>query len=85
MKSCVRNLMATRVVAVRKNASFKEMIAESFVTDSRGLGITVHDGIVTLTGRPETPQAGRDLVEVVLHIDGVIAVRDQLSHAGTPR
>ena len=63
----------------------EEMIAESFVTDSRGLGITVHDGIVTLTGRPETPQAGRDLVEAVLHIDGVIAVRDQLSHAGTPR
>lgn len=63
----------------------EEMIAESFVTDSRGLGITVHDGIVTLTGRPETPQAGRDLVEAVLHIDGVIAVRDQLSHADTPR
>jgi osmotically-inducible protein OsmY len=47
--------------------------------------VTVHDGIVTLTGRPETQQAGLDLVEAVRHIDGVIAVRDELSHAGTPR
>jgi CBS domain-containing protein len=63
----------------------EEMIAQSFVMDSRGLGVTVHDGIVTLTGDPETQQAGRDLVEAVRHIDGVIAIRDQLSYAGTPR
>jgi CBS domain-containing protein len=63
----------------------EEMIAECFATDSRRLGVTVHDGIVTLTGRPETQQAGLDLVEAVRHIDGVIAVRDELSHAGTPR
>jgi CBS domain-containing protein len=63
----------------------EEMIAESLVADSRRLGVTVHDGIVTLTGHPETPQAGRDLVEAVRHIDGVIAIRDQLSYAGTPR
>jgi osmotically-inducible protein OsmY len=53
--------------------------------DSRGLGVTVHDGIVTLTGRPETDQAGRGLVQAVRHIDGVIAISDQLSPAGTPR
>jgi len=40
---------------------------------------------VTLTGRPETAHAGRDLVEAVKHIDGVIAMRNQLSNAGTPR
>lgn len=61
------------------------MIAESLMMDSRGPGVTVHDGIVTLTGRPETDQAGRDLVQAVRHIDGVIAVRDQLSYTGTPR
>jgi osmotically-inducible protein OsmY len=53
--------------------------------DSRRFTVTVHDGIVILTGHPETDQAARDLVEAVPHIDGVIAVRDQLSYAGTPR
>jgi CBS-domain-containing membrane protein len=75
----------TRPDADIQREAAEEMIAESFVADSRWLGITVHDGIVTLTGHPETQQAGRDLVEAVRHIDGVIAVKDQLSYAGTPR
>jgi CBS domain-containing protein len=69
---------------IRREAA-EEMIAESLMLDSRGLGVTVHDGIVTLMGRPETRQVGRDLVEAVRHIDGVIAVRDELSYPGTPR
>ncbi len=67
---------------IRREAT-EEVIAESFLVDSRRFAVTVHDGIVTLTGRPETDQAGRDLVEVLRHIEGVIAVRDQLSYAGT--
>ena len=45
------------------------------------LQVTVRDGIVTLSGRPETGQAGRDIIEAARHIDGVIAVRDQLGPA----
>ena len=63
----------------------EEVIAESILVDSRLVAATVHDGIVTLTGRPETGQAARDLVEAVRHIEGVIAVRDQLTYPGTPR
>ena len=63
----------------------EEVIAESILVDSRFVAATVHDGIVTLTGRPETNQAARDLVEAVRHIEGVIAVRDQLTYPGTPR
>jgi CBS domain-containing protein len=63
----------------------EEVIAESILVDSRLVAATVHDGIVTLTGRPETNQAARDLVEAVRHIEGVIAVRDQLTYPGTPR
>ena len=37
---------------------------------------------MTLTGRPETDQAGRDLVERVRHIEGVITVRDQVELRG---
>ena len=69
---------------IRREAA-EEMLAESLMMDSRGLGVAVHDGIVTLTGRPETQQAGRELVEAVRHIDGVIAVRDQLSYADSSR
>lgn len=63
----------------------EEVIAESILVDSRLVAATVHDGIVTLTGRPENDQAARDLLEAVRHIDGVIAVRDQLTYPGTPR
>ena len=44
--------------------------------------VTVHDGVVTLTGRPENDQAGQELVERVRYIDGVVAVPHRLSYAG---
>jgi osmotically-inducible protein OsmY len=44
--------------------------------------VTVHDGVVTLTGRPENDQAGQELVERVRHIEGVVAVVGRLSYAG---
>jgi hypothetical protein len=40
---------------------------------------------VTLTGCPATGEQGRELVAVLRRIDGVIAVRDQMSYGGTPR
>jgi CBS domain-containing protein len=63
----------------------QEAVAESFAEDSRLFGITVHDGIVTVTGPPLSDQAGHDLIEAVRHIDGVVAVRDELSYPGKAR
>lgn len=60
----------------------EEAIAESFVEDSRLFGVTVRDGIVTVTGPPQSDQAGHDLIEAIRHIDGVVAVRDELSYPG---
>lgn len=60
----------------------EEAIAESFLEDSRLFGVTVHDGIVTVTGPPQSEQAGHDMVEAIRHIDGVVAVRDELSYPG---
>lgn len=62
-----------------------EALAESFAEDSRLFGVTVHDGIVTVTGPPPSDQAGHDLIEAIRHIDGVVAVRDQLSYPGKTR
>lgn len=60
----------------------EEAVAESFLEDSRLFGVTVHDGIVTVTGPPQSEQAGHDMVEAIRHIDGVVAVRDELSYPG---
>jgi CBS domain-containing protein len=75
----------TRADADIRREAAEEVIAESFLADSRPPNITVHDGIVTLTGSPETDQAGRELAAAVRYIDGVIAVRDQLDYPGKPR
>ena len=57
------------------------VIGQGFRMDPEHLKVTVHDGIVTLSGRPETGQAGRDIVEAVRHTEGVVAARDQLGPA----
>jgi CBS domain-containing protein len=77
----VLSVFARPDAEIREEAA-EEAIAESFLLDSQPFAVTVHDGVVTLTGRPETDQGGRDLVERVRHIEGVVAVRDRLSYAG---
>jgi len=69
---------------IRREAS-EEVIAQTFLADTPSIAATVHDGIVTLIGRAETSQIGHDLVEAIRHIDGVVAVRDELNYAGKPR
>ena len=54
------------------------LIGQGFPVDPERLQVTVRDGIVTLSGRPEAGQAGRDIIEAVRNIDGVVAVRDKL-------
>lgn len=44
--------------------------------------VTVQNGIVTLSGQPETAQGGQDVIEAVRHVDGVVAVRDQFGPVG---
>ncbi len=53
----------------------------NFLMDQEDLEATVEDGIVTLSGRPPTGQIGRDVIEAVRHIEGIVAVRDQLGPA----
>jgi CBS-domain-containing membrane protein len=59
-----------------------EAIAECFLVDSKPFAVTVHDGVVTLTGHPENDQVGHELVERVRHIEGAVAVLDRLSYSG---
>jgi CBS domain-containing protein len=66
---------------IRREAE-EEAIAETFLADSPSVAVTVHDGIVTLTGRTDTGQLARRLVMALRQIDGVVAVRDQLGYPG---
>jgi CBS domain-containing protein len=66
---------------IRREAE-EEAIAETFLADSPSVAVTVHDGIVTLTGRTDTGQLARGLVAAIRQIDGVVAVRDQLGYPG---
>jgi CBS domain-containing protein len=60
----------------------EEVIRGGSLVRPQGFTVTVSSGIVTLSGRPENDRAGRDLVEAVRQIEGVVAVIDQLSYAG---
>jgi CBS domain-containing protein len=66
---------------IRREAE-EEVIAETFLADSPSVLVTVHDGMVTLTGRTDTGQLARELVAVIRQIDGVVTVRDQLGYPG---
>ncbi len=65
-----------------------ELLAKEFTVDPNDFTVTVKDGVVTLKGRPETGEVGREIVGKVRHVQGVVAVRDRLSYPApeyTPR
>lgn len=47
--------------------------------------VTVKDGVVAVEGKPENASVGRDLIEEIRHVEGVIALRDRLSYPPEPR
>ena len=57
-----------------------EVILGEFMADPSAIQVTVKDGIVTLAGRPETNETGHDIVRLVRHVQGVVAVRDRLNY-----
>ena len=50
------------------------------LADAARFDVAVRDGVVTLTGRPQTREQGRDIVRRARHIVGVVAVRDRLDY-----
>ncbi|MGD0924920.1 MAG: CBS domain-containing protein [Streptosporangiaceae bacterium] len=59
----------------------QELLLRSFLVDPQHLGVTVDNGVVTLSGRPESEHLGRQIAEAVQHVDGVVAVHDQLAYS----
>jgi CBS-domain-containing membrane protein len=65
--------------AIRKEITEGVLLSE-FLTDPLIFSVTVKDGIVTLSGRPETNETGHEIVRRVRHLQGVVAVRDRLDY-----
>jgi CBS-domain-containing membrane protein len=63
-----------------QNEITEEVLLRGFLVDPAIFSVTVKDGIVTLTGRPETSETGHELVRQIRHLQGVVAVRDRLSY-----
>ena len=57
-----------------------DVLLSEFMVDPKTLNVTVMDGIVTLSGRPETDELGRRIIQRVRHVQGVVAVRDRLDY-----
>ena len=57
-----------------------EVLLAEFLVDPHAFDVKVSDGIVTLTGVPETNEIGHEIVQRVRHVQGVVAVRDRLSY-----
>jgi CBS domain-containing protein len=63
-----------------KHEITKDLILGRFLCDPAVFDVTVKDGVVTITGTPETAQVGHDIIHAVRHMEGVVAVRDRLSY-----
>jgi CBS-domain-containing membrane protein len=57
-----------------------DVILRDFLVDPALFMITVADGVVTIKGNPETADLGHRLVTRIRHVQGVVAVRDELAY-----
>ena len=57
-----------------------DVILSEVLVDAHAFAVDVKDGIVTLTGVPETSEIGHEIVQRIRHVQGVVAVRDRLSY-----
>jgi CBS domain-containing protein len=61
-----------------------DIMLNQFLTDPNALHVTVENGVVTLSGVPETSSVGQEIVAQARHAQGVVAVRDRLSSPPEP-
>ena len=53
-----------------------DVILHEFLIDPALFMVTVSEGVVTVTGAPETADLGRNLMNRIRHVAGVVAVRE---------
>lgn len=63
----------------------ENVIVGTVLTDPARFNVIVKDGVVTVEGTPENASVGRDMIEEIRHVEGVVAVRDRLVYPPEPR
>jgi CBS domain-containing protein len=63
-----------------KHAIAQDVILKTYLSDPAAFTVTVTEGVVTIEGMPETAPLGRDIIQSVRHLEGVVAVRDRLNY-----
>jgi osmotically-inducible protein OsmY len=58
----------------------RDLITRQFLLNPQAFTVTVGDGIVTLSGRPESDQVGHLLAAAVRRVEGVAGLRDQMRY-----
>ncbi len=58
----------------------ENVIIGTVLTDPARFIVTVDNGIVTVEGNPENASVGRDMIEEIRHVEGVVSVRDMLAY-----
>jgi CBS domain-containing protein len=75
---------STRQDAEIRREVVRDIIGREFLLDPQAFAVTVRDGIVTLSGQPESDQVGHLLAAAVRRVEGVAGLRDQMRYtAGT--
>jgi CBS-domain-containing membrane protein len=69
-----------RTDAQIRNEITEEVLLGGFLVDPLVFTVTVKDGIVTLSGHPDTSETGHEIVRQVRHVQGVVAMRDRLDY-----
>lgn len=62
-----------------------DVILHEFLIDPALFMVTVADGVVAIQGTPETADLGRKLMNRIRHVQGVVAVRDELRYPPAER
>ena len=57
-----------------------DIILHEFLVDPAVFMVTVADGVVTITGAPETADLGHRIVDKIRRVQGVVAVHDNLAY-----
>ena len=62
-----------------------DVILHELLIDPAVFTVTIHDGVVTIQGNPESATLGHELVNRIRQVRGVVAVRDELAYPPADR
>jgi CBS-domain-containing membrane protein len=57
-----------------------DVILSTCLMDPDRFRVAVKDGVVTISGDPESAAVGHELIDAIRHLEGVVAVRDRLDY-----